>query len=199
MTQAQYARHRKAAGLPGGTAKSVTIAVQEGRISLINGLIDPAVADIQWANNTRARASLHAAPAPAAPAPVQASAPPDAEASAGDPPAEAPSKPADPAGADYFQARSQKAQLELEEKAIDLGERRRELYRVDAIKAILAGGYVSMREGLMQLPSRMAAKLAAETDPAKVQSILEDAIYTALNHVAQLPDRFTQAETADET
>ena len=45
-----YARMR-------GVAKSaVSKAVNEGRISLINGKIDPKVADVQWAQNTRARA-----------------------------------------------------------------------------------------------------------------------------------------------
>lgn len=50
ITQAEYARRR-------GVAKSaVAKAVKEGRITLIDGKIDPAVADIQWAQNTRARA-----------------------------------------------------------------------------------------------------------------------------------------------
>lgn len=40
-----------------GVAKSaVSKAVKEGRISVINGKIDPKVADVQWAQNTRARA-----------------------------------------------------------------------------------------------------------------------------------------------
>ena len=49
ISQAEYARRR-------GVAKSaVAKAVKEGRITLINGKIDPAVADIQWAQNTRTR------------------------------------------------------------------------------------------------------------------------------------------------
>lgn len=50
ITQSEYARRR-------GVAKSaVAKAVAEKRISLIDGKIDPAVADIQWSQNTRARA-----------------------------------------------------------------------------------------------------------------------------------------------
>ena len=50
ISQSEYARRR-------GVAKSaVAKAVAEGRITLINGKVDPAVADIQWAQNTRARA-----------------------------------------------------------------------------------------------------------------------------------------------
>lgn len=74
MTKAAYARHRSC------DEKAVRKAIAEGRISTIDGKIDPAVADIQWANNTRARAGSAAptgavdlasapspAPAPAAP------------------------------------------------------------------------------------------------------------------------------------
>lgn len=60
ITQAEYARRR-------GVAKSaVAKAVAEGRITLINGKIDPAVADIQWAQNTRARADSGRAMPPVA-------------------------------------------------------------------------------------------------------------------------------------
>lgn len=51
ITKTAYARLR------GCDEKAVRKAVNEGRISLIDGKIDPAVADIQWARNTRARAS----------------------------------------------------------------------------------------------------------------------------------------------
>lgn len=58
ITKTAYARLR------GCDEKAVRKAVAEGRISLINGKIDPAVADIQWARNTRARVS-QAAPSTA--------------------------------------------------------------------------------------------------------------------------------------
>jgi len=51
LSKSAYARHR------GCDEKAVRKAIAEGRISLINGKIDPEVADIQWARNTRARAS----------------------------------------------------------------------------------------------------------------------------------------------
>lgn len=49
MTKAAYARHRAC------DEKAVRKAINEGRISVIDGKIDPEVADIQWAKNTRAR------------------------------------------------------------------------------------------------------------------------------------------------
>lgn len=56
ITKSAYARLR------GCDEKAVRKAVNEGRISLIDGKIDPAVADIQWARNTRARVSQAAVP-----------------------------------------------------------------------------------------------------------------------------------------
>lgn len=50
LSKAAYARHR------GCDEKAVRKAIAEGRISTIDGKIDPEVADIQWAKNTRARA-----------------------------------------------------------------------------------------------------------------------------------------------
>src|SRR3989344_8607738 len=50
LSKAAYARRR------GCDEKAVRKAIAEGRISLIDGKIDPEVADIQWAKNTRARA-----------------------------------------------------------------------------------------------------------------------------------------------
>ena len=50
VTQAEYARRR------GVAREAVRKAVAEGRVSLIEGRIDPTVADVQWSTNTRARA-----------------------------------------------------------------------------------------------------------------------------------------------
>lgn len=58
MSQAEYARHR------GCSKVAVGKAVKAGRISLVNGLIDATVADIQWKANTRARMSATAQPQP---------------------------------------------------------------------------------------------------------------------------------------
>lgn len=72
ISKSAYARHR------GVDEKAVRKAVAEGRISLINGKIDPAVADIQWAANTRARVGAGSVAAPdllTAGSPVQADAP----------------------------------------------------------------------------------------------------------------------------
>lgn len=48
----KYAEHRKALGLRGGTLQAVQKALATGRISAVEGLIDPAVADQAWAERT---------------------------------------------------------------------------------------------------------------------------------------------------
>lgn len=52
----QLARQGGLRAAPGLRQKAVRKAIAEGRISTIDGKIDPEVADIQWAKNTRARA-----------------------------------------------------------------------------------------------------------------------------------------------
>lgn len=52
ITQAEYARSRKARGLPGGTAPAVWRAVHTKRIELVDGLIDPEQADQDWERRT---------------------------------------------------------------------------------------------------------------------------------------------------
>lgn len=47
ISRADYARHR------GISKPAVTQAIREGRITLIDGKIDPVAADAQWAANTR--------------------------------------------------------------------------------------------------------------------------------------------------
>ena len=51
ITQSEYAKQR------GVSEAAVSKAVSGGRISLIDGKIDPVVADMQWKANSRARAS----------------------------------------------------------------------------------------------------------------------------------------------
>jgi hypothetical protein len=52
-----YARHRRAAGLSGGTHRAVLKAMRAGRISAgADGRIDPQQADAQWATHTTPRA-----------------------------------------------------------------------------------------------------------------------------------------------
>ena len=161
----------------------MTKAIKEGRITTvtINGreLIDVAVADIQWAQNTRARGdSSSAAPLVAMP---------------------------DRDGGDHFVDANKmvdthhQAETADEEEAMtyDAARRRREaaearmaemkqaemeqaLIRVDAVRSSFANKLSGARDALLQIPPRLAPVLAAEPDMVRVTTLLEDAIRQAL-------------------
>jgi phage terminase Nu1 subunit (DNA packaging protein) len=65
-----------------------------------------------------------------------------------------------------------------------LSEDRRELIRVDAVRAELARRYVTARDTLMSLPARLATVLAGEADAAQVDRLLSDEIHRALSEIA---------------
>lgn len=57
LSRGQYAAHRKKLGLPGNSTACVTMALQKGRITLVQdgslwGKINPDIADREWAANT---------------------------------------------------------------------------------------------------------------------------------------------------
>ncbi|MCW5648362.1 MAG: hypothetical protein KIS62_01315 [Ramlibacter sp.] len=68
LTQAEYARHRKALKLSGGSREAVRKAVDEGRITTFGSdkRIHAELADIEWERNTRTRLSPQAQAAPLA-------------------------------------------------------------------------------------------------------------------------------------
>jgi predicted negative regulator of RcsB-dependent stress response len=169
MTQAAYARHRKCSKVAVGKA------VKAGRISLVNGLIDPTVADIQWQANSRARASSNQA-GQLALGDVQTSAPTGAAESDATAPV--------PRDADYMASRTRRESAEAELAELRLAEQHGSLIRVDAIKQALANAFTATRDSLLQIPSRLAAVLAAETDAAKVHELLQLELYRALEGMA---------------
>ncbi len=138
ITQSAYARLR-------GVAKSaVAKAVAEKRISLIDGMIDPTVADIQWEKNTRVRAAsgqdggrVSTPQLAFAERPVQdtnlAIAPTHA--------APPPPPPADPNG--YSAARARREQAEAETAEIQLRKLRGELC---SMQDVARGGFEAARE-----------------------------------------------------
>jgi hypothetical protein len=59
MLPTEYARSRAKRGLPGGDPSTVRQAIRTGRISTVDGMIDPAVADAEWTRNTQKRVDYH--------------------------------------------------------------------------------------------------------------------------------------------
>lgn len=165
LSKAAYARHR------GCDEKAVRKAIAEGRISAIDGKIDPEVADIQWAKNTRARGDSGRTVAGNA-----------VEAGQGMPAAsEAPSGPesgpAAPGYADYRAIR-EKAEAEMAQRANakDAGllvERARvERGMYDVMRAF--------RDSVMTIGQRSAPRCIGLADARDIEHVITDETRKAL-------------------
>lgn len=180
ITQAEYARRR-------GVAKSaVCKAVSEQRISLIDGKIDPTVADIQWERNTRARADSER------PADVSrgASAGTASNAGAGDARQAAagsasPSNPSEfETPSSYSVDRARREKYEADMAQLKLLEQQGDLVRVVEVRAEMAKAIGQLRQNALQLPARLAPIISAETDQAAVHAMLDAEMRTLLSTFA---------------
>lgn len=159
ISQADYARRR-------GVAKSaVAKAVKEKRITLIDGKIDPAVADIQWAQNTRARADSGRAGA------AQLSLNADAAPAVID----APEGPESVVAADDYQA----LRIRRERAAVETAERENQKAAgtlIDRASAVLAVFDVmrALRDSVMAAPQQAAAKVLGLSDTREIERVFVD-------------------------
>lgn len=165
ISQSEYARRR-------GVAKSaVAKAVAEGRITLINGKVDPAVADIQWAQNTRARADSGRTAA------GNGSEAGQGMPAASDAPGAPDSGPATPGYADYRAIR-EKADAEMAQRANlkDAGllvERTRvERGTFDVVRAY--------RDAVMVIGQRAAPRCIGLADARDIEHVITDETRKAL-------------------
>jgi phage terminase Nu1 subunit (DNA packaging protein) len=159
ITQAEYARHR------GVDPTTVRDAIRAGRITLIDGKVDPVAADAQWARNTRARVGSGQRPA--------------RDAGAGEGASAAAPQP----GESYEAARRRRELAEAQLAELKLAELRGELVRVAAVRTQVAKLAAGLREGLMQIPARLAPVLAAETDAGQVHDQLVRELRQVLEQV----------------
>lgn len=170
LTQAEYARHRKAAGLPGGTREAVRKAIDDGDISAFgpDKLIDPQLADAQWARNRRARISPQAAGvAPAADDLVDQASGVPAPA-----PAAAPASAAPISETGYTAARARREQAEADLAEMAARKQRGELV---AWEDVARGGFEvgrDVRDTMESAVNALAAELAAEGNAERCAEIL---------------------------
>ncbi|MBV7459473.1 MULTISPECIES: hypothetical protein [unclassified Acidovorax] len=168
MSKAAYARHR------GCDEKAVRKAIAEGRISTIDGKIDPEVADIQWAKNTRARADSKRTAAGAA---IDAGTPlldGEPAASGSD---SAPSAPAAPGYADY-RAMREKADAEMAVRAnlkdagllVERAQAQRGTF--DVVRAY--------RDSVMVIGQRAAPRCIGLADSREIEHVIVDETRKAL-------------------
>lgn len=151
VTQAEMARRLKV------TRSAIAKAVAGGRMTVFDdGMLDPAVAAIQWQANRRRRPRM-SPPAPGA-APAQAA----------------------DAGA-FWAAKTEREVAEARMATMREREMAGELVRRDDITQEFGTRLVTLRTALENLSARLAPMLVAETDQARCQRLLRDEHRAALN------------------
>lgn len=158
ISQAEYARRREV------SRAAVTQAVKEGRISLIDGKIDPEVADIQWAKNTRS-------PKPPLP---------DSHPST-DP---LPDSAIPQTVYDLHLARAKRETHEANIAEMKERQKAGELVELQAVEKASADIFAQARNALERIPDKLAERLAAESDPFACRELLTTEIEQTLTDLA---------------
>jgi hypothetical protein len=159
-----YAKHR------GVSLKAVQKAIQSGRIrTTSDGKINVEQADADWERNTgpRPRATIASSSPP--PRRVLMAAP-DLPRQEG----------AGPGPLDYARARAVRENYLARLAKIDFEERSGKLVSRDEVQVAAFNKFRTFRDGMLNVSDRVAAMLAAESDPAKVHAILTAEIRKAL-------------------
>ena len=182
MTVAQYARHR------GCDEKAVRKAIAEGRISAITDArgkrrIDPAVADIQWAQNTRARADS------ARPALVLAGGQGVGVAQAADtlpaPESEAPAAAGDVTKGGYTDLRAQTEMETLRQKRRDNMVAEGQLADVVQLRRAVFDGFRALRDRAMAVSQRAAPRCIGLSDARDIERVIDDEVRRAFAEWAE--------------
>jgi hypothetical protein len=139
-------------------------AIASGRISTqLDGRIDPKIADVQWTETTRWGASniMNGAEA------------------GGDSSGHKPSE--------YAEARAKREHYAALLAKLEYEERAGGLVRKDQVEEAIFREFPDFRDRMQNIPDRVAAIIAAKTDPAEIHQILSAEIRTALNDFADQP------------
>jgi hypothetical protein len=177
MNLQAYANHRKALGLRGTSHVAVLNAINDGRLSDPavrrdgrNWIINPELADEQWA--TRTDPSEKGAMGGGTSRPIGTT---SAAASTAD------QLPAAAKGGPPLAVSKQvKAAYEAKLTELEYKERSGEMGNLQDVKRQAAKLARQVRDLLLIIPSRNAARLAAMSDPEDVRSLLEEEIEGAL-------------------
>lgn len=172
ISQSEYARRR-------GVAKSaVAKAVAEGRISLIDGKVDPAVADIQWEQNTRARADSRRGATNAALLEVQVPSTPNA-APEGPESRPAATAPASEGGYTDFRTRREKAEAERAE--METARMAGRLVDRDGVEHAVFDAFRQLRDATFSAPARTAPKLVGLSDAREIERVIAEELRKAFD------------------
>lgn len=174
MTVSQYARHR------GCDEKAVRKAIEAGRISIIEKdskrWIDPEVADIQWARNTRARVGSGSGSAGASATPAATQVPANAQSGQGGAAAAV-----DEGYLTYDQARVARENEELLLARLDRQEREGSLTSAEDVGRAVWTAFRLLRDSLMPLGRTISGQLVPLTDRREIQQVIDNAMRQALS------------------
>lgn len=200
LSQRAYAAHRKELGLTGGTHQAVAKAIATGRLTARSVerrgkrfLIDPELADVEWARSTTAAQMRD----PEVISEARAAAVEREETGEldlfGEPTLRA--KSADPAegqaGAQTTKADADRLLTTIRAQLLmlDLKERAGDLVRKDEVTNEVVSIFRRVRDELLQLPERVADIVAAESDPLAVRELISEEITATLSRLAHAVER----------
>ena len=175
-----YARHR------GVTPAAVRKAIKSGRIAVVNGKIDPDVADRDWAANTdetKPRNSVSGDPGLRRPA----EAPPMAASSMGSPRENWSASQTPARGGGYAAARAVRETYEARIRELDFKRMSGTLVSADEVRVVAFNTARQARDLLLAIPDRVSAVLAGLKDQAEVHRVLSEEIRRVCEELAQLP------------
>lgn len=174
MSYSAYAKHR------GCSIEAVMRAVESGRIKVKAGkkgerVIDPEVADKEWAENTDPMMQrAHRTDPSALP---NASALSEAELEADDS--------GDDDAPNLFAAKAKKEHYLAKHAKLKYEQAAGSLVEAEAVKKAAFETGRTIRESLLGIPDRIAGELAGETDPHKVHVVLTREITMALEELSR--------------
>ncbi|MFZ9959598.1 MAG: hypothetical protein ACO3GP_04330 [Candidatus Limnocylindrus sp.] len=169
MNLQAYADHRKAQGLRGHSHVAVLKAIESGRLTApavrkvgTRWLIDPAAADAQWAGNTdTARQPIDSRPAGTSRQPHPAS-----------------------GGPSLAEAKRARAVYQAERERLAVMREKGELVLAGDVKQEAARLARQVRDLLLMIPSRNAAKVATMQDAEEIRALLQAEIESAMRGLA---------------
>jgi hypothetical protein len=175
MTLRAYARHR------GVSLRAVQKALKSGRISTReDGRLDAEASDANWARNTAPRPQPPSTPAAAKPAKTPAAAHQSVHHNS-DTPRREPTEPLKvESGLEYSKARAVRETYLARLAKIDFEERTAKLVSSDEVQVAAFNRFRQFRDGMLNIPDRLAAVLAAESQPRRVHELLTTEIRKAL-------------------
>ncbi len=186
MNLQQYANHRKALGLRGTSHVAVINAYNDGRLSEPavrregrSWIINAELADEQWA--ARTDPSEYGGHAGGGSRPIGIEAP--AQQEPAPPPAPA-APPAAKKGPPIAVSKQVKAAYEAKLTELDYKERSGEMGSLQDMRKEASRLARQVRDLLLIIPSRNAAKVAAMSDPEEIRALLQAEIESALRGLA---------------